>query len=296
VTIDQIGLWIPNLDGMPWHEVRDIAQELDELGYAALWVPEVGVNRDALVTATLLLDDTQRIAAATGIVPIYLRHPAALNAAWRTVSAAFPDRFVLGIGVSHAPMIEGLLQAAYKPPLAAMREYLDALDAAPFFGWQPEAPEPQRVLAALGPRMLALASERAGGAHTYNVTPEHTHGARELLGAGKLLAVEQKAILTTDATVARDAARKALAVYMNLPNYTNNWRRLGFGDGDLADGGSDRFVDAVVAWGDETAIRARVEEHLDAGADHVCVQALSLEGLRVPPVDAWRRLAPALLD
>ncbi|MFM8238644.1 MAG: LLM class F420-dependent oxidoreductase, partial [Actinomycetota bacterium] len=147
---------------------------------------------------------------------------------------------------------------------------------------------------ALGPKMLALAAERADGAHPYNVTPEHTAGARAALGPDKILAVEQKAVLTTDPAVARETARRTMAIYLGLPNYANNWRRIGFDDTDLADGGSDRFLDAMVVWGDEAAIRARVDEHLAAGADHVCLQVLSTDDPFAAPLDAWRRLAPAL--
>jgi probable F420-dependent oxidoreductase len=287
-----VGLWTPALDGMPWSQGRDVAQEIESLGYGAVWVPEA-VGRDALVASTLLLDATERLVAATGIVSLYARESVALNMAWRTIEAAFPGRFVLGIGVSHQPMVEGLVGTTYGPPVATMRAYLDRMDAAPFFGVQ--APEPpRRVLAALGPKMLALAAERADGAHPYNVTPDHTRLARDVLGAGKLLAVEQKVALTTDATTGREVARRTMAIYTGLPNYTNNFRRLGFGDDDLAGGGSDRFLDAMVAWGDEAAIRARVDEHLAAGADHVCIQVLHPEGMQVAPLDAWRRLAPAL--
>lgn len=286
-----IGLWTFHLDTVPWSQGREIAQELEHLGYGALWLPEAG-GRDALIACTLVLSATERIVAATGIVPLYARPPGTLNAAWRTIEAALPERFVLGIGVSHEPMVAGVMQREYGPPVATMRTYLDAMDAALYFGTQP-ATAPSRVLAALGPRMLALAAEHADGALSYNVTPAHTAHAREVLGAGKLLAVEQKVVVTDDATRARDTARRTLAIYMNLPNYVNNWRRLGFTDDDFADGGSERFLDAMVVWGDEAAIAKRVHEHRDAGADHVCIQVLNPDEMRAPPVDAWRRLAPA---
>jgi probable F420-dependent oxidoreductase len=292
MNLGPVGLWTAALDGMPWSEGRAIAQEIESLGYAALWFPEA-VGRDALVASTLLLDATERIVAATGIVSLYAREPVALNMAWQTIEAAFPGRFLLGIGVSHQPMVEGLVGTSYGPPVATMRMYLERMNDAPYFGVR--APEPpRRVLAALGPKMLAVAAELADGAHPYNVTPEHTKVARDALGPGKILAVEQKAVLATDATLARDVARKTMAIYLGLPNYSNNWRRLGFGDDDLADGGSDRFLDAMVVWGDEAAIKARVDAHRAAGADHVCVQVLDPEGLRTAPLNAWRRLAPAL--
>jgi probable F420-dependent oxidoreductase len=279
--LGRVGLWTAHLDQVPWSRGREIVQEVEALGYSALWFPEA-VGRDALVASTLTLSASQRLVAATGIVSIYGRDAFTMNSAWRTISEAYPDRFILGLGVSHRPMVEGLRGVTYGPPIAAMTHYLDQMDGAPYFAVNP--PQPRRVLAALGPRMLALAAERADGAHPYNVTPEHTKMAREVLGAGKLLAVEQKAVLTTDATKAREIARKALAIYLTLPNYVNNWKRLGFSEFS-----SDQFVDALVVWGDEAAIKRRVEAHLDAGADHVCVQALD------DVLPTWRRLAPALV-
>jgi len=288
-----VGLWTFQLDQVPAGEARTIVQELEALGYGAIWFPEA-FGRDAIVASALALGATERIVAATGIVPLYARDPMTLNAAWRTLEAAYPERFLLGIGVSHAPAVEGMRGVTYGPPLATMRDYLDRMDAAPYFAVGPET-TPRRVLAALGPKMLALAAERADGAHPYNVTPEHTAIARAAVGAGKIVAVEQKAVCTTDATVARAVARQAMGLYLGLPNYANNWRRLGFTDDDLADGGSDRFLDAMVVWGDEQAIRDRVQAHRDAGADHVCVQVIDTDDMRRPPMEAWRRLAPALI-
>ncbi len=279
--LGRVGLWTAHLDQVPWSRGRDIVQEVEALGYSALWFPEA-VGRDALVASTLTLSATERLVAATGIVSIYGRDAFTMNSAWRTISEAYPDRFILGLGVSHRPMVEGLHGATYGPPFAAMTTYLDQMHGAPYFGVQPS--QPQRVLAALGPRMLALAAEHTDGAHPYNVTPEHTKTARETLGPGKLLAVEQKVVLTTDATKAREIARQALAIYLTLPNYVNNWKRLGFTEFT-----SDEFLDAMVVWGDEAAIKRRVDAHLDAGADHVCVQALD------DVLPTWRRLAPALV-
>jgi probable F420-dependent oxidoreductase len=291
VALGPIGLWTFHLDTVAWPQARELAQELESLGYAALWFPEAG-GRDALIASTLVLSATKRIVVGTGIVPVYARPPGTLNAAWRTIETAFPERFILGIGVSHQPMVEGVLHTTYGPPVATMRTYLEQMDAAPFFGMQP-ATAPRRVIAALGPRMLALARDHADGALPYNVTPPHTAGARSILGPDKLLAVEQKVALTADASTARAAARRTMAIYLDLPNYVNNWKRLGFTDDDLADGGSDRFLDTLVAWGDEATIAARVREHRDAGADHVCIQVLNVDNLRAPPLDAWRVLAGA---
>ena len=217
-----------------------------------------------------------------------MHHPSDVAAGHATLARDYPDRFLLGLGVSHAPAVERSEQV-YEHPLAKMQGYLDALDAA-----EPPVPAAERMLAALGPRMLALAGDRTAGAHPYLVGPEHTAFARETLGTGPLLAPEQKVVLDTDPTRARAVARQHLARYLELPNYTNNLLRTGYGDDDLADGGSDRLVDGIVAWGDLSAIDARVREHRDAGADHVCLQVL-LEDPSALPRDEWRALAEALL-
>jgi probable F420-dependent oxidoreductase len=192
-------------------------------------------------------------------------------------------------------MVEGFLGERYERPLTKMRSYLDGMDNAPFMAEAPST-APKRVLAALGPKMLRLAAERADGAHPYFVPVEHTATARDALGQGPLLCVEQAAVLSTDPDVARAAARAHMAIYLTLPNYTNNLRRLGFGDDDLDAPGSDRLVDALVAWGDVDAVVERVRSQRDAGADHVCVQVLGTDpaDVRTAPIDAWRRLAPAL--
>jgi probable F420-dependent oxidoreductase len=290
--VGPIGLWA-FLDQRPAGHAIEVVQEIESLGYAALWLPEAA-GRDALVSSTLFLDATERLVVATGIVPLYARDPMALNSAWLTLEEAFPERFILGIGVSHQPMVEGVRGATYGPPLATMRSYLERMEAGLYLAPRPET-TPRRVLAALGPKMLALAAEKADGAHPYNVTPEHTKMAREVLGDDKLLAVEQKAVLTMDLDEARQVAREMLSIYLGLPNYVNNWRRLGFTDDDFTDGGSDRFLDAMVVSGNEGAIRQRVHEHLEAGADHVCVQVLPVKRGAVP-LDEWRLLAPALLS
>jgi probable F420-dependent oxidoreductase len=292
VDLGRVGVWTFSLDLQPAAQAREVAAELEELGYAAIWVPDA-VGRDPLVHATLLLGGTGRIAVGTGIAQIWGRDPLSMNAGWKTVSEAFPGRFVLGLGVSHQPMVEGLRGQTYARPLIAMREYLDRMDSSVFMA--PEAPEPPvRVLAALGTKMLTLASERADGAHPYNVPPEHTARAREILGPDKLLAPEQAVVLETDPAEARRIGRGHAAIYRDLPNYMNNLRRFGITDDDLAGDGSDRLVDTMVAWGDANAIRARVQEHFDAGADHVAVQVLTADRATLP-LDEWRELAPALL-
>jgi probable F420-dependent oxidoreductase len=291
VHLAPIGIWTPAFDMMPWPEGRAIAQELEALGYGALWLPEVA-GRDVMVASALALDATERMIVGSGTAPISRRDPMLCNAAWHSLSSAHPDRFVLGLGVSHQVFVEDVQKQTYGPPLASMRAYLDGMDEAPY--WGPRAESPRRVLAALGPKMLALAAERTDGAQPYNVTPDHTKMARDILGDDKWLIVEQKVVLTTDASVARTAARAAMSVYFSLPNYVNNWKRLGFTDDDVVDGGSDRLLDAMVAAGDEHAIAARVQAHRDAGADHVCVQVLTEQGYGVP-LESWRRLAPALV-
>jgi probable F420-dependent oxidoreductase len=204
------------------------------------------------------------------------------------LTAAHGDRFLVGIGVSHQALIDRKEAGRYAKPLSAMRTYLDDLDHAD----QP-LPRERRVLAALGPKMLDLARERSAGAHPYNVTPEHTAIARDALGPDALVATELAVVLTTDESVARAAGRQHLSIYLDLPNYTNNLRRLGFADNDFADGGSDRLIDALVAWGDEASIASRVQEHRDAGANHVCIQVVN-EGA-ASPQQQWRALAPALV-
>lgn len=286
------GIFTFTFDTLPAGRVREVAAELDELGYGAIWLPEV-FGRDPFVAASLLLGATDRLSVGTGIASIYFREAPAMAAAARSLAEAHPGRFVLGLGVSHGPMVEGYLQREYGPPIETMRAYLDRLDGSVYSAAAPSE-EPLRVLAALGPRMLALAAERAGGALTYNVPLEHTSAARRALGPERLLAVEQKAVLETDAATARQVGRAALGVYLGLPNYANNLLRHGFTADDLADGGSDRLIDALVAWGDVDAVRERVQAQRDAGADHVCVQVLTTDPRRAP-LEEWRRLAPALL-
>jgi len=287
-----VGLWTSKLDMQPTERLRAAVAELEELGWSSLWCWEV-FGREALTNAGLLLAATRRMVLGTGIASIWARDPAAMAAAQRTLAEAYPARFVLGIGVSHGPLVDARGHR-YQRPLDKMRAYLDAMDAAPWQG-PPLAEEPPRVLAALGPRMLALAAERSAGALTYNATPEATAWARSILGAGPLLAVEQAVVVEDDPAEARRIARGLLAFYMTLPNYLRAWERLGFGPEDLAEGGSDRMVDAVVAWGGPEAIAERVRAHLEAGADHVCLQVLDPDPDSVP-MAGWRALAPTLLS
>jgi probable F420-dependent oxidoreductase len=292
MDIGRVGVWTFSLDQLPITRARELAAEIEELGFGALWLPEAA-GKDPLVHAGLLLDATQRLVLATGIATIYARDAMAMKHGQMTLTEAFPDRFLLGLGVSHAPMVEGIRGHEYRKPIEAMRAYLDGMDAAFYMGAAP-ATTPQTVLGALGPRMLELAASRTQGAHPYNVTTEHTAQARAILGPGKLLAPELAVKIETDPVAARAAGRAHLAVYFGLPNYVNSLRRLGFGDEDFADGGSDRLVDAIVAWGSPEQVAARVREFHDAGADHVCLQVL-LERGAPPPVAEWRELAGQLL-
>ena len=292
MDVGRVGIWTGQLDLQPAAKAREVAAELDELGYGALWVPEA-VGRDAISHASVLLDASERMVVATGVANIYNRLPNVTAMAQRLLADDSGGRFLLGIGVSHAPMVEGMLAQSWDKPYTTMQKYLDGLDGA-FTVSPAPAEDPPRVLAALGPKMLRLAAERAWGAHTYFVPVEHTPVARESLGDGPMLLVEQGVVLSTDPEVARDAARKHMAMYLTLPNYVNNLRRLGWGDDDFGDGGSDALVDALVAWGDPDAVAGRVQAQLDAGADHVCLQLLHPDVTRLP-LDEWRALAPTVL-
>ena len=293
MDIGTIGIWAFQLDLVPSRQSQEHVAELEELGYGALWIPEA-VGREAFTSAALLLAGGARIAVATGIASIWGRDAMTMNMAHKTLSEAFPGRFLLGMGVSHQPMVEGVRGMTYDKPYSHMRDYLDGMDRGLFFAAEPTE-APQKVLAALGPRMLRLAAERTAGAHPYFVPPEHTAFARETMGAGPLLAVEQAVVLETDPTTARAIARQHTSTYTGLPNYTNNLKRFGITDDDLVEtGGSDRLVDTVVAWGDLDTIRARVQAHLDAGADHVCLQVVAADATAVPTAE-WRELAAALL-
>jgi probable F420-dependent oxidoreductase len=269
---------------------REAARQLEAVGYGALWVGEALHNREAMSHAAILLGTTARIQVATGIANIWARDAAAAANADRTLNEAFDGRFLLGLGVSHAPIVNPRGHA-YSRPLAAMESYLDALDQHAAEAAEPTGP-PVRVLAALGPRMLELARDRAAGAHPYFVTPEHTERARRILGPDSFLAPEQAVVLEADPTRARRIARSYTREYLRLPNYLNSLRTLGFEDEDFADGGSDRLVDAIVAWGAAEVVAARVHAHLDAGADHVAVQACADSGEEA--LRALRELRPLI--
>jgi len=288
ITPTGTGIWSSALRYGDRSEAADAATELEELGYSALWIPDIG--GDLFDRIENLLTTTTTVTVASGIMNLWMHEPLDAAARHAELTATHGDRFLVGIGVSHAPLIDMTEAGRYRHPLATMRTYLDGLDAAP----TPLAAD-HRVLAALGPKMLELARTRAAGTHPYLVTPELTAAARAGVGAGPFVGPEQAVVLEPDADTARAIARTHLAGYLSLPNYANNWKRQGFTEDDIAGGGSDRLVDALVAWGDEAAIAARVQQHRDAGADHVCIQVLT-DDLAVCPRALWRRLAPVLVN
>jgi probable F420-dependent oxidoreductase len=289
--LGRVGVWFGGLGAAPWPQARDAARRIEELGYGALWLSETPAAREPLAFAASLLAVTERIPLATGIASIWARDALAARNAAFALAEAHPGRFTLGLGVSHAPAVQ-MRGQVYDKPLTAMRTYLDAMDSVDYAGAAPNEPVPL-VLAALRPKMLRLSGTRTSGAHPYFVPVEHTKVARETLGDGPLLAPEVSVAVETDAAAARERARSFMKLYLALPNYTNNLRDLGWGDADLADGGSDALVDAIVGWGDVAAVAARVRAHQDAGADHVCVQIVGTDVDRA--LTELEALAPALL-
>jgi probable F420-dependent oxidoreductase len=289
MQLGRLGVWYFT-DSLTAVEAAAFAQKVETLGYSALWIPEA-VGREPFAHASWLLANTRKLVLATGIANIYARDAVAAKQGQHTLAEQSGGRFLLGLGVSHQPMVERVRGHAYETPVKTMRGYLERMKAAPYLGPRPPE-EPPTVIAALGPKMLALARDMARGAHPYLVPPEHTAKAREVLGKGPWLCTEQKVLLERDASKARDVGRKAAAIYLGLPNYRNNLVRLGFKESELDGGGSDRVIDAVVAWGDEQAIRKRVQAHFDAGADHVCIQPLNPTGIPRPDEKVLELLAP----
>lgn len=290
VDLGPFGIWYGRIDALSTPEVREASRLVESLGFGALWVAEA-VGRDPFVSSSIILGATEKLAAATGIANIYARDPMTMVAGQKTLAEAFPDRFLLGLGVSHGHLVAGIRKHDYSRPYSYMVDYLAKMDAGLFMARGPEH-DPGRVLAALGPKMLELSASQANGAHPYFTTPEHTAQSRITMGPGSLLAPEQMVVLETEPTEARRLARAGMKIYLGLPNYWNNLLRLGFTEDDRADGGSDRLVDAIVAWGSDERIAARVKEHHEAGADHVCVQILH-DGNAMPGA-AWTRMADAL--
>ncbi|MGF7237110.1 MAG: LLM class F420-dependent oxidoreductase [Frankia sp.] len=286
MDLSGVGVWSHHLRFGDPAQAAEAAAELEELGFSAVWIPDTG--GPVFEAVGQLLTATRRVVVATGILNLWMHTPEESAAAFASLSATHDGRFLMGIGVSHAPLVDAAEAGRYRRPLAAMATFLDALDAA-----DPPVPAGGRVLAALGPKMIELAARRSRGVHPYLVTPDHTRSAREALGDGALVLPEQTVILCSGADEARAIGTDWLRHYLALPNYANSLLRLGFSADDLATV-SDRLFDALIAWGDEEAIRRRVQEHRAAGADHVCVQVLTADQNAFPR-EQWRRLAAALL-
>jgi len=289
MNLTGMGIWTAQFDFQPAAVVRETVQEIEALGYGSLWIGE-NVGREPISQAAILLAAVRRMTVATAVANLWARDPLSMAAAHQTLAEAYARRFILGLGVSHPKLVNDTRGLRYERPIHTVREYLMAMDQLVERYRAVRADETVRVLAALGPRMLKLAAEHSDGAHTYLVPPEHTARAREILGPAKILVPEQAIVLETDKTRAREIGRRHIRRYLTLPNYTNNLRRLGFTEEDLNHHGSDRLLDALVAWGDETAIAKRVLQHLEAGADHVCLQVLDAD-FRGLPLAQWRRLA-----
>ncbi len=287
--IGRLGVWA-SLDGLSAPDAAAFAQRLEAWGYSALWTPEA-VGRDPFSLIGYLAAKTETLVFATGIANIYARDPMTMKSVHKALGELAPGRFVLGLGVSHEHLVKRVRGHDYTKPLSTMRSYLDSMEAALYMGAQP-AEEAPIVLAALRDKMLGLAASRTRGAHPYLVPPAHTARAREVMGPDAWLCPEQMVLLETDPEKARAVARANLNVYIGLPNYQNNIKQFGFTDEDFADGGSDHLVDEIIAWGDESTIRARIQAHWDAGADHVCIQAFPSDGKPTPDETLLEALAP----
>jgi probable F420-dependent oxidoreductase len=288
-TLGNIGIWFAH-NALSLADSIALARTVETCGYGALWIPEA-IGRDPFVHLAYLASHTSSLVLATGIANIWARDAVTMAAAQKTLAEVSGNRFVLGLGVSHAPLVEGVRGHHYHRPLSYMRDYLEKMAAAPYDAPTPTT-KPPVVLAALRQKMLALARDKADGAHPYFVPPEHTRRARAILGPGKLLAPAQAVMLETDPGRARAAARAYMRTYVpRLPNYAHNLRELGYTEADFADGCSDRLVDDIVVWGGVDTIKARLQAHYDAGADHVCILPLATEG-RLPNMATIEALAP----
>lgn len=291
LTLPTVGVWCSSkiLGTTTFGDIRDFMTELESLGFGMFWVPE-SFGREVMAHVALLLDHSEQLVIGTGIANLWARDAVAMANGIRTINEAHPGRSVFGLGVSHTPNVARRGQS-YARPMETMRRYLEAMGDAPWDGVPQYDPAPV-LLAALGPRMLALAADLAHGAHPFLVTPDHTAGAREILGPERLLAPEQSVLIASDPVAARDAAREHLAHYLDRDNYQRSFMRQGFSEADLHNGGSDRLVDAIVSWGEPEHVAQRVWEHLDAGADHVALQVVAPN---LPAtLDALRSLAPVL--
>jgi probable F420-dependent oxidoreductase len=290
MDLGKIGVWF-FLDAMSAPESADFAKKVESLGYHTLWIPEA-VGREPFAHAAYLLTKAERLNIATGIANIYARDAITMAAAAKTVAELSGGRFVLGIGVSHKPLVTNLRGHSYDKPYSYMKEYLPKMKGALYMAPAPKEEVPV-VIAALHPKMLALAAAETMGTHTYFVPPEHTAKVRAAIGPKPWICAAQAVILDTDATKARTAARAYMKTYVpRLPNYTNNLKALGWKDEEFADGCSDRLVDAIVAWGTEQKIRERFDAHMKAGATHVCFLPLRVDGVPQPDMRAVEAFAP----
>ncbi|MBV1878260.1 MAG: TIGR03620 family F420-dependent LLM class oxidoreductase [Pseudomonadales bacterium] len=290
MQIGKLGVWC-GTDAMSADQAAAFSQRLENWGYAALWIPEA-IGREPFAHAAWLLANTTKLVIATGIANIYARDARAAASGQQTLAEQSGGRFLLGLGVSHSPLVEGMRGHTYAAPVATMRAYLEAMQAG-HYGAVKAADSPATIIAALGPKMLALAGSHADGAHPYLVTPEHTLQAREIMGKEALLCVEQKVLLETNPDKAREVAKKVLGFYLALPNYRNNLLRLGFSAAEI-DEQQPRLIDALVAWGDRAAIEARIDAHFSAGANHVCIQAIDPAGSPMPDEKLLAQLAPGM--
>jgi probable F420-dependent oxidoreductase len=286
----RVGLWTYQVDLQPASVARATAAEIEQLGFRVVWLPD-STRRDVFGNAWLFLGATRDLAVAVGVASIYSRDATAMAMSQLTLCESFPDRFALGLGVSHRTIVEGKGGHLYGPPLGTMHAFLDAMARVDYLG--PPVPVDRPViLAALGPKMIALGRDRASGIHPYHTTPDHTRLAREILGDGPFLAPEQPVVIDVDLDRARRIARSRLQNTLSQPNYLANLRRMGFSNEDLSGGGTDRLVDSLVACGSVERVLERVRLHLDAGADHVAVQVM-VEDDRELPIGEWRELATA---
>ena len=287
MEMGKIGAWVAT-NSLGREQLVELARGVEELGYDTLWYPE-STTYESIAMGGFLLAHSEKLKVASGIANIYARDPFTAMAGHNALNALYGDRFCLGLGVSHIPLVETQRGHNYGKPVATMRAYLEAMASANIAITPPAR---NIVLAALGPNMLALSRDQTEGALPYCVTPEHTAMAKDILGADSWLCVEQKICLTTDSTQAKAIAAEGLARYLALPNYRNNWLRLGFTEEDLSGQGSDRFLDAMVASGNADAIQTRLKAHFDAGASHVCIQPLNPDGSVTPDWNALEALAP----
>ena len=285
----KLGVWY-FFDGLSSVDAAQAAKRIEALGYGTLWLPET-VGKSPVALASWLLANTEQLNLATGIMNIYHREPGVTAAAQNTLAEQSGGRFLLGMGVSHKPLVEGVRGLEYGPPVPTMRTYLEKMAASPYTAIAPDE-APPTVIAALGPKMLELAATQCTGAHPYFSDPGHTRMARDIMGPDAWLCVEQKVILETDAAKARELAKPVAKIYNRLPNYRNNWLRIGFSESELEGGGNERFLDSMVLWGSEDTIRRGLQAHVDAGATQIVIQPLDPEGKPTPDWNALKTFRP----